>query len=227
MAGRVIICAADRGSCGNILRMAPPSTHPSDPVLAHVRDVKRTLRARVLSARDQMPAAVRAAASLVIATALAARADFRTAQSLLLTLPFGSEWDTASLFAAALEHRKILVLPRVNLSTRMLELCAVTDLGRDIAPGYRGIREPLPHCVRVAPASIGWVLVPGVAFDQEGTRLGYGGGFYDRVLPSLAPTAARVAGAFELQVVDRIPAEAHDLRIDAIVTEVRTISSAR
>jgi 5-formyltetrahydrofolate cyclo-ligase len=190
-------------------------------------DAKRALRARVLSARDQMPAAARVEASRAIVTALVARADFQAAPTLLLTLPFGSEWDTAPLFAVAIGRNKVVALPRVNLATRMLELCAITDLGRDVAPGYHGIREPLPHCVDVAPAAIMWVLVPGVAFDRNGKRLGYGGGFYDRLLPSLSPAAARVAGAFELQIVDDIPAAAHDLAVDAIVTEVRTLSPAR
>ena len=69
--------------------------------------------------------------------------------------------------------------------------------------------------------AIDWVLVPGVAFDRDGRRLGYGGGYYDRLLPLLSPRAARVAGAFDLQIVDRVPAAPHDVAVDAIVTEIR------
>jgi 5-formyltetrahydrofolate cyclo-ligase len=202
-------------------------THPSDEAHGDTRDAKRALRACVLSARDNMPAAARVEAGRAIATTLSVRADFEGAQTLLLTLSFGSEWDTAPLFAMALGRHKTVALPRVNLATRMLELCAVTDLEHDVAPGFRGIREPLPHCTRIDPAAIGWVLVPGVAFDRDGKRLGYGGGFYDRMLPLLSSATARVAGAFELQIVDRIPAAAHDLAVDAIVTEVRTLLAAR
>jgi 5-formyltetrahydrofolate cyclo-ligase len=174
-----------------------------------------------------MPVTARREASRAIAATLASRADFQTAQTLLLTLPFGSEWDTTPLVAAALGLNKTVALPRVNPATRMLDPCAVTDLRLDVAPGYRGIREPLPHCALIDPATIGWVLVPGVAFDEEGKRLGYGGGFYDRLLPSLSAAAARIAGAFEIQIVDRVPAAAHDLAVDAIVTETRTLSPAR
>ncbi len=71
------------------------------------------------------------------------------------------------------------------------------------------------------------MLVPGVAFDLAGGRLGYGGGYYDRLLPLLAPAAARVAGAFEVQLVDLVPATPHDLPVDAIVTESRLLSAAR
>ena len=174
-----------------------------------------------------MSAQARSDASQAIAAALTARADFQAAHTLLLTLSFGSEWDTSPLFDAASRYAKTVALPRVDPATHMLELCVVTDLRRDVAAGYRGIREPVAHCGRIDASAIGWVLVPGVAFDLEGNRLGYGGGFYDRLLPSLSRAAARVAGAFELQLVERIPTAAHDLRIDAIVTEVRTLSPAR
>jgi 5-formyltetrahydrofolate cyclo-ligase len=155
------------------------------------------------------------------------REDFLTSATVLLTLPFGSEWDAKPLLAAALERSKTVALPRVNRATRMLEICAVTRPGEDIAPGYRGIPEPCAHCAALDLASIDWVLVPGVAFDREGHRIGYGGGYYDRLLPLLREGARRVAGAFELQWVERVPAAEHDIRMDAIVTEARTLSIAR
>ena len=71
------------------------------------------------------------------------------------------------------------------------------------------------------------MLVPGVAFDLGGRRLGYGGGYYDRLLPLLPPRAARVAGAFEIQLVERVPAAPHDVAVDAIVTESRIVVPTR
>ena len=71
------------------------------------------------------------------------------------------------------------------------------------------------------------MLVPGIAFDAAGKRLGYGGGHYDRLLPLLPPAAARVAGAFEAQIVERVPAAPHDIGVDCIVTERRTLACAR
>ncbi len=69
--------------------------------------------------------------------------------------------------------------------------------------------------------------MPGVAFDREGRRLGYGGGYYDRLLPLLSPRAARVAGAFDVQIVDRVPVGPNDVTIDAVVTESRALSMPR
>jgi 5-formyltetrahydrofolate cyclo-ligase len=207
--------------------MASSSTDPALAISGGMRDAKRTLRAQVLSKRDRIPPQARAVASLAIAAALTARDDFAAAQTLLLTLPFGSEWDTRPVVVAARAQGKTVAVPRVNAVTRMLDLGSVTDIECDVAPGYRGIPEPRAHCVPIDVAAIDWILVPGVAFDLAGRRLGYGGGYYDRLLPSLRADAARIAGALELQIVDRVPAAAHDLTVDTIVTETRTISPAR
>jgi 5-formyltetrahydrofolate cyclo-ligase len=108
----------------------------------------------------------------------------------------------------------------------MLDLHAVVDIGHDIAPGYRGIPEPAATLPRIESEAIDWVLIPGVAFDLTGRRLGYGGGFYDRLLPLLRPDAPRIAGVFDLQIVERVPATAHDLTVDLMVTESRILAPA-
>jgi 5-formyltetrahydrofolate cyclo-ligase len=190
-------------------------------------DAKRALRARILRERDATPAADRAAASAAIAAALSSRDDFASSGTVLLTLPFGSEWDTRALLAEALAGAKTVVLPRVNRETGTLDLCAITRPEEDVAPGHHGILEPRAHCAPLDASSIDWVLVPGVAFDRDGHRVGYGGGYYDRLLPLLRADARRVAGAFDLQLVDHVPAASHDVAVDAIVTEARSIPIAR
>lgn len=203
--------------------MTTPSFDTGAVSGANVREAKRTLRDRVLQARDALPAPERLRAGAVIAAALAARGDFRGAGTVLLALAFRSEWDTRALLAAGLAAGKTIAAPRVNAATRMLEACRVLDPHRDLAAGFRGILEPLPHCAPVVLTAIDWVLVPGVAFDPYGYRIGYGGGYYDRLLPLLRRDVRRVSGAFELQVVDRVPTAPHDLTVDAIVTEGRTL----
>jgi 5-formyltetrahydrofolate cyclo-ligase len=204
-----------------------PRSIPDGAASGKLLDAKRGLRARILRERDATPAEDRATASASIAALLLAREDFASSKTVLLTLPFGSEWDTRALLRAALAGAKTVALPRVNLATRMLDICAITRLEHDAAPGYRGIPEPGAHCELLGVASIDWVLVPGVAFDRAGHRIGYGGGYYDRLLPLLRADAHRVAGAFELQLVDHVPAASHDVAVDAVVTEARSISIAR
>jgi 5-formyltetrahydrofolate cyclo-ligase len=199
----------------------PSSTH-IDP-----REAKRSLRERILEARDALPPATRARHADAIIARLRAREDFHLARTVLLSLAFRSEWETRPLFDAALALGKTPVVPRVNVASRVLDLYAIADLERDVASGYRGIAEPLAHCQSVAPSAVDWVLVPGVAFDTRGHRIGYGGGYYDRLLPTLRNDARRIAGAFELQMIDRVPAAQHDLQVDAIVTELRTLEGLR
>lgn len=190
-----------------------------------LREAKRATRRRVLALRDSLAPEVRAARSAAIAARIAALPSFVAAARVLLTFAYRSEWDTRPLIEAALATGKTVALPRVVDATRMLELHIVRDVGRSIAPSARGIPEPLPELPRVAPQDIGWVLVPGLAFDVQRRRLGYGGGFYDRLLRLLAPGTPRVSGAFDLQIVEQVPVTAHDLSVDTIVTETRVFGT--
>jgi 5,10-methenyltetrahydrofolate synthetase len=188
-----------------------------------LREAKRTLRTGMIAARDALDEALRATASLSICARVGALPSFAAARVVLVTLPFGSEWDTRPLARAALASGKTLVVPRVNGETRMLELHAIRDIAADVTPGYQGIPEPLPTLPRVDAATIDWVLVPGVAFSRNGRRLGYGGGYYDRLMILLRPDVPRIAGAFDAQIAERIPAASHDLSVDMIVTESRIL----
>ena len=188
---------------------------------------KQALRARILAARDALDPAQRATGAQAIASRIAELPSFDGAAMVLATLPFGSEWDVRPLAQAALDRGKSIVLPRVDAATRRLVLHRVEDLDADVSPGFRGIPEPVPRTAIVRPADIDCVLVPGVAFDSAGRRLGYGGGYYDRLLPHLRPGVARIAGAFDLQVVDEVPVDAHDLAVDVVVTPTRTFATRR
>jgi len=201
---------------------APPGP-PGAPVGFALHDAKRRVRERVLAARDAMPPAERAAAGRAIVERIIGLPSFAAARTVQMTLPFRSEWDTLPLVRAALAAGKTVALPRVDATARMLVLHVIGDPAADTAPGYQGIPEPCAHCPIVAPAAIDWVLVPGVAFDAAGGRLGYGGGFYDRLVPLFSRGIPRVAGAFALQIVARVPAAAHDVDVDVIVTERTTI----
>jgi len=189
---------------------------------AALHDAKRALRDEVIAARDALDPGERAAASQAIVARVGALPSFAAARCVLLTLPFRSEWDTRPLVATALARGAAVVLPRVNAQARMLEIHRVSDPESQTQPGYRGIPEPVDTLPRQDLASVDWVLVPGVAFDPLGRRLGYGGGYYDRLLATLAPGVPKVAGAYDLQMVAHIPSAPHDLRVDAIVTPTQT-----
>ena len=192
-----------------------------------LRERKRTLRDALMASRDAIPPALREDASRAIAARIEALDEYRRARVVLLTLPCRSEWDATLVAEHALADGKCVAVPRVDLSQRMLQPLRIRNMDVDIEAGYRGIPEPRDHCPPVAAATIEWVLVPGVAFDDRGRRLGYGGGYYDRLLPLLTPEAPRVAGAFDVQLVESVPAAPHDIGVDCIATELRLVACAR
>ena len=202
---------------------APDSATPRGSAL---HEAKLAARQAMMAARDALPAAARLAASAAITARIAALPSFIAARTVLLTLPFRSEWDTLPLVEEALAAGKTVAAPRVNRATRMLDLHSLSESARALLPGAFGIPEPAATADRVPPESVEWVLVPGVAFDRTGRRLGYGGGYYDRLLPLLG-RATRVAGAFDLQLVDRVPWAPHDVCVDVIVTESQTLAIER
>jgi 5-formyltetrahydrofolate cyclo-ligase len=200
-----------------------PNERTEPPVGAPLREAKQAMRTLVAAARDALDPAWRAQASVRLVERIAALPTFVDAETVLLTAPFRSEWDASPLVARALAAGKVVALPRVDESSRMLELRRIVDPVRDIVAGYRGLPEPARDCERVATASIDWVLVPGIAFDRMGGRLGYGGGYYDRLLPVLPARAARVAGAYSAQIVDAVPSAPHDITMDTVVTEAGVV----
>ena len=198
-------------------------TDRETPVGAPLREAKQAMRQAMAAARDALDPAWRKRASAALVDRMTSLAAFAGARRVLLNVPFRSEWDAAPLIERALARGKEVLLPRVDETSRMLDLRRIADPAADIVTGYRGIPEPVERCPRADPASVDWVLVPGVAFDREGGRLGYGGGYYDRLLPLLSPRAARVAGAFSMQIVDRVPSAPHDIRMDTVVTEAEIV----
>jgi 5,10-methenyltetrahydrofolate synthetase len=115
-------------------------------------------------------------------------------------------------------------LPRVDRASKSLKLYRVTDLTTDLQAGKWGILEPKPdEKRRVELGSVDFVLVPGVGFDAQCHRLGYGAGFYDRLFGDAQRAGVqlprRVAGAFACQIADAIPVSGYDLPVDRVVTE--------
>ena len=180
---------------------------------------KAALRKEVIARRDAADGEMRNRAAQAIIRDLLGLPAYRAAGTVAAYASFGSELDTSAFIAKTLADGKQLLLPRINRAQRALELRHVTDPEVDLVAGVWGIREPAEHCEIVPVAMIDFMLVPGVAFTQDGARLGYGGGFYDRLLASLDRHTARIAAAFQLQIVEQLPEGPQDQRVDVVVTE--------
>jgi 5-formyltetrahydrofolate cyclo-ligase len=193
---------------------------------ALIAEEKRALRASLRAWRDRLSLPDRAAFARRITDTLLALPGCASARFVLAYMSMGAEFDTGPFIEQVLTNGQTLVLPRVNRAERRLDLYAVDDIGAQLAPGLWDIQEPVPaRCQPVTFDRIDFALVPGLGFDASGGRLGYGGGYYDRLLARLP--ALRVAAAYSGQIVEAVPMSAHDEYVDLIVTEDGPIQARR
>lgn len=183
-------------------------------------ELKHTLRQRVLDARFRLTQEERRAKSREIEKRLFGLPQFQAARTVMLYASFRSEVETHDMVRRALESGKKIVLPRVK--GKVLDLFQIRDFDREVKPGKWDIPEPVGG-KQVGPEDIQFIVVPGAAFDESGNRLGYGGGFYDKLLKEFAGSSAALA--FELQIVPQVPAGPHDVPMQRIVTEKRVIET--
>jgi 5-formyltetrahydrofolate cyclo-ligase len=178
---------------------------------------KPITRRTVLLRRDKLPEQERARASdAIVAQVIQLLARIPAGATIALYAPKGSEVDTTRIDAFARERPLRVAYPRIVEGDRRLAFYEAT-LG-ELAPGHFGILEPSPRAPAVALSELAAVIVPGLAFDRGGGRIGWGRGYYDATLVA-APSALRIGVAFECQLVDEVPREPHDARVHYVVTE--------
>ncbi|NLH96911.1 MAG: 5-formyltetrahydrofolate cyclo-ligase [Clostridiaceae bacterium] len=152
---------------------------------------------------------------------------YRNANVVLAYMSFGNEVSTGPFICRCIRDGKTVALPKVEKEEGKgcrLAIYAIKDPVADVVPGFKGILEPDPSKARLLdPREIDLAVVPGVAFDAAGNRIGYGAGCYDRLLPLLRPDCLKIGAAFEIQLADGLPADRHDFRLDMVVTEIRAI----
>jgi 5-formyltetrahydrofolate cyclo-ligase len=180
---------------------------------------KGAFRDRMRALRGTIPPLERARLADLVEGNLFALPEVAASRTVLLFYSFGSEVATRGMASRALGGGKRLLLPYLEAGT--MEAAEVRSHDELVPTGY-GPREPARR-VAVEPAEVDLVVTPGLAFDRRGHRLGYGGGHYDRFLGRLGPAAARVGIGFSLQLVERVPDEPGDQRVDLVVTDAEVI----
>ncbi len=183
---------------------------------------RQWLRKEILAGRDAMPVADRQRFSALIAESFLCHPLVTVARSLFFYCSFRSEVETNLLISRCLLAGKAISVPLTVPEHNRLVPVGITHPEVDLESGYQGIPEPRPVVARqgrIEPASIEVAVLPGSVFDRSGNRLGYGAGFYDRFLGLEAPQAIRIGLGFSLQVVEQLPAQAHDMSLDLLITE--------
>jgi len=183
---------------------------------------KAEVRNELLRKRDRIPPEVRKVKNRLIRERLLSLAEFKNASVIFFFASFRTEVDTTELIKTSLSTGKRVVLPKVKKDTQELLLYEITDFGQ-LSPGYMGIPEPHVHERQMSINDVELVIIPGAGFDISGSRIGYGGGYYDRLLAGLQKPVPVIAPAYEEQVVDVIPSEPHDIKVQIIVTDGRLI----
>ena len=147
--------------------------------------------------------------------------EWKKAKTVCVYASLLEELDTTKIIKSLLDKKKCVVVPKV-LNEKSLGLFQI-ESDEDLALGRFGVLEPKAHCLEVDKKSIELFVVPGLAFDRSGNRLGWGKGYYDKLLQKIG--VPKIALAYSFQVLDHIPYETHDICMTSIITEKETIDT--
>jgi len=185
---------------------------------------KTEIRRRILERRRTLPAEDMERRSAAIQSRLLELEEYRRTRTVHCYVSVKGEVDTRRLIERMLRSRKRVVVPIVDPERRTLRHSEIASLD-ELTKGSFGLLEPAPEDIRsVRLAEIDLVIVPGVAFDARGDRIGFGGGFYDHFLMEMH--VPKIGLAYEFQILERVPVSPHDIKMDKIVTEYRVYDSA-
>lgn len=182
---------------------------------------KRTLRQFMLKKRRELSVEERQVSGHLIQQSFMALPSFAKARVIALYSPIHGEVETEAVMAAALKEGKIVLYPVV--CGDHLGFISVTD-PEEMNKGAFGINEPCCRGANYLPGDADLIVIPGVAFDRFGKRVGFGKGYYDRALHTLEGSGRLVGFCYDFQLVDEIAAEPHDVAVDTIITEKRVLN---
>lgn len=185
-----------------------------------ISEAKRSIRKEKLHWRSSLPAAEARLKSQRIADTLKMLPEYASAKTILFYVSAKpNEVDTHSLIREALSNGVRVLVPATDFDHNKLTISEIMDMG-ELVPARFGLLEPDPNSFRPAdPAEADVIIVPGVAFDRECRRVGFGGGYYDWLLSRTH--AAAIALGYEGQLMDKVPADSTDMPVDVLVTESR------
>ncbi len=187
-------------------------------------ETKQKIRQAFLKKRDMLPVDIKKEKDELIKKHIIEQPEFIKAKTVLFYASFRSEVDTKEIIDISLKNGKTVILPKVDNKEKILKLYEIKDIN-ELSPGYMQIMEPKASEERLKSlADIDLILIPGAAFDLQGNRLGYGAGFYDKLLSGMKKRILIIAPAYEEQVAEKIAAEPHDVKVDRIITDKRIIN---
>jgi 5-formyltetrahydrofolate cyclo-ligase len=189
----------------------------------NITEQKKIIRKMIKERKNQVTADYILSSSKKITITLIETDAFKTANTIMCYLSFGNEVDTKPIIDQCFKEGKTVLVPIIIKNedgTSHIEASQLIDPESDLAPGTMGILEPQVSKIRIRdPRTIDLVIIPGLAFDKKGNRLGYGAGYYDHYLERLRDDCNQIALTFSFQLIDHIPTHKHDKQIKNIITE--------
>ncbi|WIV13471.1 5-formyltetrahydrofolate cyclo-ligase [Proteiniborus sp. MB09-C3] len=188
---------------------------------------KKSLRSEILSKRKSLSKEELIEKSTAISKLLFSTDKYKSSNYIMCYIDFRNEVKTEEIIKTSLKEGKNIIIPISVVETRQLILSQLLDYDKELEAGTYGILEPKKEFIReVNPELIDLVLMPGVAFDRRGYRIGYGGGYYDRFLTRIHKSVPKIALAFELQMVPHVREGRYDVPVDYIITENEIIKAS-
>jgi 5-formyltetrahydrofolate cyclo-ligase len=188
---------------------------------------KSEIRKQMIVWRKSLPQSEVIKRSQQIGVRLFSLSEFRLAKRILFYVSYNNEVATHSLVKHALHYRKEIFIPISQVELHTLEISKLVEFDQDLIPSTYGILEPKPDCVRLAnPKELDMVIVPGIAFDIRGYRLGHGVGYYDNFLRCLSPMIKTIGLAFKEQILPELPKTENDVPVNKIITENKIYNCA-
>ena len=184
------------------------------------REDKRILRNKVLSIRNSLDKVVKKSMDQEIFNKLITSDLYKEANSIFIYLSFGSEIETKNIINKAIEDKKKVYIPKIYKEDKSMKAIRLKSYN-DLKENSMGILEPIDDSNYINKNDIDLILVPGVVFDFNGNRIGYGGGYYDRYLKDIKEIRNKLVLAYDFQIVDLIKPESHDVVFDYIITNTK------
>lgn len=188
------------------------------------KEEKKVLRNKILEIRDSLNNNEKELMDNKIFNELINTDLYKRSINIFIYISFSNEINTRNIIEKAFKDKKNIFIPKVYKDDKLMKAIKLNSID-ELKKNSMGILEPIDDSNYIEKENIDLIVVPGVVFDKECNRIGYGGGYYDRYLKDIKSKKNKIALAYDLQIVDKIESEVHDIKVDYIITNTRALKN--
>jgi 5-formyltetrahydrofolate cyclo-ligase len=188
------------------------------------KEEKKVLRNKILEIRDSLNNNEKELMDNKIFNELINTDLYKRSINIFIYISFSNEINTRNIIEKAFKDKKNVFIPKVYKDDKLMKAIKLNSID-ELKKNSMGILEPIDDSNYIEKENIDLIVVPGVVFDKECNRIGYGGGYYDRYLKDIKSKKNKIALAYDLQIVDKIESEVHDIKVDYIITNTTALKN--